>query len=76
MLTLQPLSRDLAGYFGFPAATGVTVREVIRDSPMARAKLAAGDIITAMNGVSVGAKKEEDLGNFQRSVAHGLPVRL
>ena len=35
-----------------------------RNSPAERAKLAAGDIITAMNGVSVEAEKEEDLGNF------------
>jgi S1-C subfamily serine protease len=72
-LTIQPLNRDLASYFGFPAATGVIVNGVIRDSPAARAKLAAGDIITAMNGVPVEAEKEEDLGNFQRRVAHLPP---
>ncbi len=72
-LSIQPLDRDLASYFGSPAATGVIVNGVIRDSPAARAKLTAGDIITVMNGVSVEAEKEEDLGNFQRRVAHGSP---
>jgi serine protease Do len=72
-LTIQPLNRDLASYFGFPAATGVIVNGVLPGSPAARAKLTAGDVVTTMNGVSVEAEKEEDLGNFQRRVAHALP---
>ena len=72
-ITIQPLNRDLAAYFGFPSATGVIVNGVIRDSPAARAKLAIGDVITAMNGVPVEAEKDEDLGNFQRWVAHAPP---
>jgi serine protease Do len=72
-ITIQPLNRDLASYFGVPTATGVIVNGVIRESPAERAKLATGDIITGVNGVSVEAEKDEDLGNFQRRVAHLAP---
>ena len=72
-LSIQPLDRDLASYFGFPAATGVIVNGVVSDSPAARAKLAPGDVITSIDGVSVEAEKEEDLGSFQRRVAQRSP---
>jgi S1-C subfamily serine protease len=72
-LSIQPLDRDLASYFGFPAATGVIVNGVVSDSPAARAKLAPGDVITSIDGVAVEAEKEEDLGGFQRRVAQRSP---
>ncbi len=72
-ITMQPLDRDLAGYFGVPDATGVIVNGVSADSPAARAKLRPGDIITAFGGERVEAEKEEDLGAFQRRVAAVAP---
>ena len=72
-VTLQPLDRELADYFGLPAATGAIVSSVIGDAPAARAGLRAGDIITGFNGARVEAEEEEDLGGFQRLVASVPP---
>jgi S1-C subfamily serine protease len=68
-ITLQPLDRDLADYFGIPEATGVVVNSVLPDSPAASAGLRTGDVITRFDGHAVEAEKEEDLGDFQRLVA-------
>jgi Do/DeqQ family serine protease len=72
-ITLQPLDRELADYFGFPSQTGVIVNSVVADAPAGRAGLRAGDVITAFDGVPVEAEKEEDLGSFQRRVAGLAP---
>jgi len=53
---LQSLSSQLAEYFG--AKEGVLVSEVERDSPAARAGLKAGDVITSVNGRSVGEPRD------------------
>jgi S1-C subfamily serine protease len=71
-ITLQPLSRDLAAYFGIPDVSGVIVNGVSPGSPAAHAKLAPGDVITHFDGKAVEAEQEEDLGDFQRRVA-GVP---
>lgn len=68
-VTLQPLDRDLAGYFDIPGVTGVIVNSVSNRSPAADAGLLPGDVITHFNGEAVAAEKEEDLGDFQRQVA-------
>lgn len=72
-ISLQPLDRELADYFGIPHTTGVVVNSVVRDSPAERADLQPGDIITRFDGVAVEAEKEEDLGAFQRLVAGVVP---
>ncbi len=72
-VTIQPLDRDLAGYFGIPDVTGVIVNSVSGRSPAAKAGLEPGDVVTHFNGESVAAEKEEDLGTFQRQVAGIAP---
>lgn len=47
----QPLSGQLATYFGVP--NGVLVTEVTENSPAAKAGMKAGDVITAINGAAV-----------------------
>jgi S1-C subfamily serine protease len=74
-ITLQPLDRDLADYFGIPDTTGVVVNGVLDDSPAAAAGLLPGDIITHFAGTAVEAEKVEDLGAFQRLVASVEPGR-
>jgi S1-C subfamily serine protease len=68
-ITLQPLDRELADYYGMPDVTGVVINSVMQGSPAARAGLHTGDVISALNGAPVEAEKDEDLGNFQRRVA-------
>ncbi len=72
-ITMQPMDRELADYFGTPDLTGVIVNSVVEDSPAARAGLRAGDIITHWAGTEIEAEQEEDLGNFQRMVASTVP---
>jgi len=74
-VTVQPLDRELATYFGIPDATGVVINSVSADSPAARAGLEAGDVVAAIDGTRVEAEKEEDLGVFQRWVAGLEPGR-
>ena len=68
-VSIQPLDRELAQYWGFPDVEGVIVNGVSEESPAARAGVRAGDIITAFDGEAVKAEKDEDLGQFQRLVA-------
>ncbi len=72
-ITMQPLDRELADYFGIPSVTGVVVNSVAQDTPAARAGLRTGDIITAYDGMRIEAEEEEDLGSFQRQVASAGP---
>jgi serine protease Do len=78
-ITMQPVDRDLADYFGDPDLTGALVNSVIDDSPAKRAGLKTGDIITRFDDTPIETEKEEDLGVFQRLVAGvmpGEPARL
>ena len=72
-VTMQPLDRELADYFGVPDLTGVIVSSVVADSPAQAAGLRAGDVITHWDGSDIEAEQEEDLGNLQRLVAGTEP---
>jgi len=74
-VTVQPLDRELAAYFGMPETTGVVVNSVSRDSPAEAAGLRAGDVITAVDATPVEAERTEDLRGFQRQVASLAPGR-
>ncbi len=74
-ITMQPLDRELADYFGIPEATGAVVNSVAEGSPAAQAGLVAGDIVTRFDGVTVEGEEEEELGTFQRLVAGTQPGR-
>jgi serine protease Do len=68
-ITMQPLDRDLAEYWGRADLTGAVLNSVIEGSPAQRAGLETGDIVTRFDGTPVETEKEEDLGVFQRLVA-------
>lgn len=68
-ITMQPLDRDLAEYFGLPDVTGALVNGVMEDSPADRAGVRPRDILTRLNGTPIESEKDEDLGTFQRMVA-------
>ncbi len=72
-ITMQPLDRDLADYFGIPDATGAVVNSVVEGSPAAKAGLAPGDVVTRFDGVPIEGEEEEDLGDLQRLVAGAQP---
>jgi serine protease Do len=80
-ITMQPLDRELADYFGDPDLSGAVVNSVIEGSPAQRAGLEVGDILTHFDGRAIETEQEEDLGIFQRQVAsvepgHAVRVRL
>ncbi|MGI9301251.1 MAG: DegQ family serine endoprotease [Gammaproteobacteria bacterium] len=52
-VTIQGLSRELAGSFGLDTPKGALVAEVSADSPAARAGIKPGDIIIEFNGRQV-----------------------
>jgi S1-C subfamily serine protease len=68
-VTIQPLDRELAGYWQIPEVHGVIVSGVVDDSPASQAEMRVGDIITDFDGAPVHAEKDEDIGQFQRLVA-------
>jgi len=72
-VTMQPLDRDLAEYFGIPEATGAVLNSVAEGSPAEHAGLRAGDVLTRFAGVAIEGEKEEDLGDLQRLVAGTTP---
>lgn len=71
-VTIQPLDRELAEYWGLPDVHGVIVNGIVHDSPAAVAGLKPGDIVLRFDGSDVRAEKDEDLGSFQRLVARTL----
>ena len=68
-VTVQPLGRELARYWGEPNVHGVVVGSVAHGSPAERAGIAVGDVVVAFDGEPLRAEKEEDLGQFQRLIA-------
>jgi len=72
-VTLQPLDRELADYFGVPDVTGAVVNNVLKNSPADKAGLSVGDILHRFDGKTIEAEKEEDLGSFQRQIASFSP---
>lgn len=65
-VSLTPLSDQLATYFG--VKDGALVSSVEADSPAAQAGVKAGDVITAVNGRTVG-----DVGDVMAAVREAAP---
>jgi S1-C subfamily serine protease len=68
-IVIQPLDRELAGYWEIPKVEGVVVNGVVEGSPAHRAGFQIGDIVTRIGETPVAAEKDEELGEFQRRIA-------
>ena len=70
----QPVDSDIAAGLGLEKAEGVLVDESQQDSPAAKAGVAAGDVITALDGAPL--KDSRELARKIGSMAPGTSVNL
>jgi serine protease Do len=71
---VQPVTKGIADSLDMKQAQGALVDEPQADSPAAKAGIEAGDVITAVNGVSV--KNSRDLARTISEMAPGSSVKL
>jgi serine protease Do len=63
-VSIQPLNRDFAKYFGDPNLEGVLISDVEQNSPAKESGISPGDVIISYNQTKILAEKEEDLNKF------------
>lgn len=71
---VQPVTADIAESLGLKEAKGALVAEPQPGSPAAKAGIAAGDVVTAVNGTAV--KDSRDLARRIGGMAPGSSVKL
>ena len=71
---IQPVTADIADSLGMKKAAGALVTEPQSGTPAAKAGIAAGDVITAVNGTAV--KDSHDLARRIAMMAPGASVKL
>ncbi len=69
----QPLSDDLAEYWGLPKEGGVVVSTVVPDAPAAKAGIQRGDIIIEFNNTPIHSKLDRDIAGFTKLVRECQP---
>lgn len=69
----QPLTADLAAYWGIEEPGGLVVSTVVPDSPAATAEIIPGDIIRAINGVPLRATQDRDVFSFTKMIRDSEP---
>lgn len=72
-VTLQALDKDTADYLEVPGRAGIYITRVMKDSPAARAGIAAEDVLIQLDGQPLEVKKPEDLVVFQRAMRRKSP---
>jgi len=73
-VTVQPLTKDLAAFFGAKEGTGLLVAEVSPDSPAQKAGLKAGDVILKAGGEAV--ESGDDLSAMIQKLKKGEKIKL
>jgi serine protease Do len=71
---IQPVTQDIADSMGLKQADGALVAEPQKDGPAAKAGVASGDIITAVNGQSI--KDARELARVIGGLAPDSAVKL
>jgi serine protease Do len=71
---IQPVTADIADSLGLKTAEGAIVDQPQAESPAAKAGIATGDVITAINGAAV--KDSRDLARKIGMMAPGTSVKL
>ena len=65
---IQPLTDDLAEYWGLEKTGGVVASTIIKDSPAERAGVKRGDVIKVFDGKPVTFKEDGEMRGFTRLV--------
>jgi len=71
---VQPVTAEIADSMGLKKAEGALVAEPQADSPAAKAGVAAGDVITAIDGAAI--KDSRDLARKVGAMAPGSRVKM
>jgi serine protease Do len=71
---IQPVTQDIADSMGLKQTEGALVAEPQKDGPAAKAGIASGDVITAVNGQSI--KDARELARVIGGLAPGSAVKL
>jgi len=69
-LGVQPFNRRFAHYYGDSTVTGILVGDIEPGSPAQSTGLAAGDVVTAFDGMPLSAENSDDLNSFVLMVSN------
>ncbi|MFO7973121.1 MAG: PDZ domain-containing protein [Candidatus Hydrogenedentota bacterium] len=77
----QPLTDDLAEYWGLPKKGGVVVATVVEGSPAEAAGFQRGDVIISFDGTPLRAKKNNEIVGFTKlvretDIGREVPVKI
>jgi len=64
----QPLTDNLAKYWGLPEEGGIVVSTVLPGSPADRSGFRSGDVIVDFDGHVISAKQDQEVSTFQKIV--------
>lgn len=73
-ITMQPLTQDLASYFGLNIDAGVVINEVVEGAPAQKAGLRRGDVIIRMDGQKIMETTQVQSIVLNHKVGDELPV--
>ncbi len=65
---MQPYTREIANYYGYPEVEGILVNTVIDDSPAWSAGIKSEDVITAINEHKLHSETDNDMNTFRKII--------
>ncbi|KAA3595965.1 MAG: PDZ domain-containing protein [Calditrichaeota bacterium] len=69
----QPLTKELAIYWGIEEREGIVISTIIEDSPADEAGLSEGDIVTSINSVKISVSEDYEIESFRNLIRQYKP---